>query len=171
MILVLIRNNGTPAPVETIIPVQVSQADPSLQNQMLALTEQLKQVSAVLIQTDKNSQTQPTEIIGDNFLLDSEQEARAADKLPVPSSVAKPPQVLLVQPTPAQQENYEALKAKLDDVTFISTLNMQEFSSSPEVQSLPKPLQMVLLSKIIEQYSRGYISEKTFLGAELTQPQ
>ncbi len=174
----ILNNKPAPASVATDGNSKTSQELQALRNQITTLSEQLAQANTALIQMAQNTQRQPNEKAADgSYAFYPEQETLLAGAPPPPLSPdeqrerAKRPQVMMVNPTPVQQENYEVLKAQLNDLAFVSNINLQEFASLPDVQNLPKPLQMVLTSKLIEQYNRGNISEETFLGTELMKHQ
>lgn len=73
--------------------------------------------------------------------------------------------MVVVNPTPEQNERYETLKMQLDDPVYLSTLSIQDFSQLPELSDLPQPLVMALLSKAVQQYNKGLMSKETFLGS------
>lgn len=75
-----------------------------------------------------------------------------------------PRPVIFASPTPEQNAAFEDLKARLEDPLYLSALNLQAFSASLELQSLPEGLQLVLIQRAIDKYNSGYISGDVFLG-------
>lgn len=83
---------------------------------------------------------------------------------PVGNAHANRPRVAFVNPTPEQNEQFESLNASLEDPDFLANLNLQEFSRSSSLQSLPEPLRQALIQKAIAQYNNGLIDLDAFLG-------
>lgn len=102
-----------------------------------------------------------------------EQESRVSNQNNKPFSPDDPrsklTKVQIVNPTPEQNENYEVMKANLDDPNFLYGLSLQEFASTHEVSTLPEPMKLALLQKAVKQYHLGNISQETFLGLDVNQ--
>ncbi len=79
-------------------------------------------------------------------------------------SLQERPPMVVVNPTPEQNETFQTLKIQLDDPSYVSSLNLQTFSQSPEIANLPEPLQLVLITKAIKQYNEGNITKEVFLN-------
>jgi len=167
----ILRDNTVHTIASTIEPLRTTSELQLIQTRISVLAEQVAQANATLTILSQTTQTQRSEVsTGDSYSFYPEQESqinggRSPQLAPDERlEETKRPKVLMVNPTPEQQQSYEELKIQLDDLNFISNLNLQEFSSLPEIQRLPKPLKIVLISKAIEQYNRGNISRDTFLS-------
>jgi hypothetical protein len=79
-------------------------------------------------------------------------------------SAQLPSQVLTINPTQEQTETYERLNAQLDNPDYLAALNIQSFSIQPEFRSLPRPMQMLLFNKAVQQFDSGKIPEAIFVG-------
>lgn len=76
----------------------------------------------------------------------------------------KIPKIIMVDPTPEQNEAFERLKERFNDPSFVKTLNLAELNKMDEMKSLPGPLQQVILGKAFEKLNRGEVDENTFLS-------
>lgn len=74
------------------------------------------------------------------------------------------PDLVMVDPTAEQNQTFEELKDLLDQPRYLESLNLDTLAKSEELTSLPKPLQMVLLSKAIQKFNNGEVDRLTFLG-------
>jgi len=71
---------------------------------------------------------------------------------------------IFVNISPIEREIFQVIQTRLDDPSFYSTVNLNEFTNSDELQSLPETLQLILLSKALRLYNQGYIDHETFTG-------
>lgn len=84
---------------------------------------------------------------------------------PTDSNNQKPqPKMIIVNPTHKQNETYGVLKAKLEDPYFLSTLNINDLASMPELQTLPEVMQLSIMSKAITKFNNGEIDKDVFMN-------
>lgn len=74
------------------------------------------------------------------------------------------PKMVMVDPTPQQNQVFEELKSLLDQPRYIESLNLDTLSKNEDLASLPKALQMVIISKAIEKFNKGEVDKNTFLS-------
>jgi len=87
-------------------------------------------------------------------------------KVPEYLGEAGPNKVMVVNPTPQQNELYEALKQRLNDPSFTGNLTLAQLNNLPELQSLPGPMRFMIIGKAIEKYNRGEIVSPNFLSVD-----
>lgn len=86
------------------------------------------------------------------------------ETIPVESQYSAVPDLVMVDPSAEQNKTFEYLKDLLDQPHYIESLKLDTLANSEDVTSLPKPLQMVIISKAIEKYNNGEVDRMTFLG-------
>ena len=86
------------------------------------------------------------------------------NSMPAEIQYSAEPDLVMVNPTLEQNTTFEHLKDLLDQPRYIETLKLDTLANSEAVTSLPKPLQMVIISKAIEKYNNGEVERMTFLG-------
>ncbi len=140
-----------------------------------ALRQKVKLLETQLAQANQTieswgAQRQNSEKVAEGRPFYPEQEAKPAVYNEQPFTPDDPrrhqSRVEIVNPTPEQNQTYEAYKTQLDDPLFLQSLNLQAFASLHEVSTLPEPMKLALIGKAIEQYNQGNISEEVFLGAQ-----
>ena len=83
---------------------------------------------------------------------------------PADSESLMMPDMVMVNPTEQQNKLFEELKNSLDQPLYIQNLNLDALVKSEDMLSLPKPLQMVIVSKAIKRFNDGEVDRMTFLG-------
>jgi len=73
-------------------------------------------------------------------------------------------QKIIVNMTPQLYKNFHKLDDQLNDPSISSTISLAEFSNSEEILSLPRPLAIALISKLVKQYNEGKISREVFMA-------
>lgn len=138
------------------------------------ITGNIKQTNNTLLEIAQNTSVQPTSSDRNYYTLSSNLETQPGEDYPPQRphdekhDGAQHPKAVIVNPTSEQNENYEVLKAQLDDPSFLLRLSLPEFASREDLKSLPEPMQRILLNKAVDQFNRGYISKDVFLGRNNT---
>lgn len=98
-------------------------------------------------------------------VVGAEDASAGYDGLRPPGTVSEPapPRLLVVDPTPEQQEIYDRFDKRLDDPAYLQTLNIEDLLGSAEFKAMPEPLQKLVLNKAADKFNRGEIDRETFL--------